>query len=123
MAGDECRFASRHWPIGHVQPFDQFGTLGHRHHQFLALEQCAHPLGQAVFADGVEGFGEFVAALVDAIATGLGVGLTSRSNWAKDSGTFSISLPIEVVVLNCCVTDTKDTSWRSVLPLEKPGSS
>ncbi len=25
----------------------------------------------------------------------------------------SISRPIEVVVLNCCVTDTNDTPWRS----------
>jgi len=35
--------------------------------------------------------------------------VTSRSNWAKDSNTLSVSLPIEVVVLNCCVTETKDT--------------
>jgi hypothetical protein len=35
--------------------------------------------------------------------------VTSRSNCAKDSRTFSISRPIEVVVLNCWVTDTKDT--------------
>ncbi len=39
--------------------------------------------------------------------------VTSRSNWAKDSRTFSISRPIEVVVLNCWVTDTKETPWRS----------
>ncbi|MCY1372172.1 hypothetical protein D9M69_593580 [compost metagenome] len=39
--------------------------------------------------------------------------VTSRSNWAKDSRTLSISRPIEVVVLNCWVTDTKDTPWRS----------
>src|SRR5258708_32549675 len=39
--------------------------------------------------------------------------VTSRSNWANDSSTFSVSRPIEVVVLNCWVTDTKDTSWRS----------
>ena len=39
--------------------------------------------------------------------------LTSRSNWAKDSSTLSISLPIEVVVLNCCVTATNDTPWAS----------
>src|SRR3954452_10553635 len=35
--------------------------------------------------------------------------VTSRSNWANDSSTFRVSRPIEVVVLNCCVTDTNDT--------------
>ena len=35
--------------------------------------------------------------------------VTLRSNWAKDSSTFSIRRPIEVVVLNCWVTETKDT--------------
>src|SRR6266436_1590316 len=35
--------------------------------------------------------------------------VTSRSNWANDSSTFSVSRPIEVVVLNCWVTDTNDT--------------
>src|SRR4029450_4635108 len=39
--------------------------------------------------------------------------VTSRSNWAKDSKTLSVSLPIEVVVLNCWVTETKDTPWAS----------
>ena len=35
--------------------------------------------------------------------------VTSRSNWANDSSTFSVSRPIEVVVLNCWVTETNDT--------------
>ena len=35
--------------------------------------------------------------------------MTSRSNWAKDSSTLSVSRPIEVVVLNCCVTETNVT--------------
>src|SRR5437763_12767973 len=35
--------------------------------------------------------------------------VTSRSNWAKDKSTFRVSRPIEVVVLNCWVTETKDT--------------
>ena len=35
--------------------------------------------------------------------------VTSRSNWAKESRMFRVSRPMEVVVLNCCVTDTKDT--------------
>lgn len=29
--------------------------------------------------------------------------VTSRSHWAKDSSTFSVSRPIELVVLNCWV--------------------
>ena len=39
--------------------------------------------------------------------------VTSRSNWANDSSTFSVKRPIEVVVLNCWVTETKDTLWAS----------
>ena len=35
--------------------------------------------------------------------------VTSRSNCANDSSTFSVSRPIDVVVLNCWVTDTNDT--------------
>lgn len=51
--------------------------------------------------------------LLAAILSGIRSPVTSRSNWAKDNSTFSISRPIEVVVLNCCVTDTNDTPWRS----------
>ena len=39
--------------------------------------------------------------------------VTSRSNWAKDSSMLSVSRPIEVVVLNCWVTETNDTPQRS----------
>ena len=39
--------------------------------------------------------------------------VTSRSNWANDSRTLSVSRPIDVVVLNCWVTETNDTEWRS----------
>jgi hypothetical protein len=39
--------------------------------------------------------------------------MTSRSNWAKLSRMLRVNLPIEVVVLNCCVTLTKVTLWRS----------
>ena len=35
--------------------------------------------------------------------------VTSRSNWANDKSTLSVSRPIEVVVLNCWVTETKET--------------
>ncbi len=39
--------------------------------------------------------------------------VTSRSNWANDSRMFSVSRPIDVVVLNDCVTETKVTPLRS----------
>src|SRR5271165_1271649 len=39
--------------------------------------------------------------------------VTSRSNWAKDRSTFRVSRPMEVVVLNCWVTDTKLMSCLS----------
>ena len=38
--------------------------------------------------------------------------VTSRSNWAKESRTFRVSRPMLVVVLNCCVTETKETPLR-----------
>jgi hypothetical protein len=37
----------------------------------------------------------------------------SHSNWANDSSMLSVRRPIEVVVLNCCVTDTNDALWAS----------
>src|SRR5216117_2791727 len=39
--------------------------------------------------------------------------VTSRSNWAKDRSTLSVSRPIDVVVLNCWVTETNETPWAS----------
>jgi len=39
--------------------------------------------------------------------------VTSLSNWAKDSSTLSVNRPIDVVVLNCWVTETNDTQWAS----------
>ena len=39
--------------------------------------------------------------------------VTSRSNCANDSSTLSVSRPIEVVVLNCWVTETKETPRAS----------
>ena len=39
--------------------------------------------------------------------------MTSRSNCAKDDRMFSVRCPIEVVVLNCCVTETKDAPRAS----------
>jgi hypothetical protein len=49
-------------------------------------------------------------ALDAAILSRIRSPVTSRSNCAKDSRTFSISLPIEVVVLNCWVTETNDAT-------------
>jgi hypothetical protein len=37
------------------------------------------------------------------------VELFDRSNWANDSRTLRVNRPIEVVVLNCWVTETNDT--------------
>ena len=51
--------------------------------------------------------------LLAAILSRMRSPVTSRSNWAKDSRMLSINRPIEVVVLNCWVTETKDTPWRS----------
>src|SRR6516225_7672596 len=39
--------------------------------------------------------------------------MTSRSNWAKDNRTLRVRRPIEVVVLNCCVTETKEAPLAS----------
>ena len=35
--------------------------------------------------------------------------VTSRSNWAKESSVLRVNLPIDVVVLNCWVTETTNT--------------
>jgi hypothetical protein len=35
--------------------------------------------------------------------------ITSRSNWAKDKSTLRVSRPMLLVVLNDCVTETKET--------------
>src|SRR6516164_9128376 len=40
--------------------------------------------------------------------------MTSRSNWAKDNRTLRVKRPIEVVVLNCCVTETNDAPCHDV---------
>ncbi len=39
--------------------------------------------------------------------------MISRSNWANESRMFSVRRPIELVVLNCWVTETNDTPLRS----------
>src|SRR5215468_772306 len=39
--------------------------------------------------------------------------MTSRSNCAKDNRMFKVRRPIDVVVLNCCVTETKEAPFAS----------
>ena len=39
--------------------------------------------------------------------------VTSRSNWAKESSTLRVSLPMLVVVLKACVTETNETPRAS----------
>src|SRR6201997_3307468 len=46
--------------------------------------------------------------------------VTSRSNWAKDNSTLSVRRPIEVVVLNCCVTEN-ERHTLCIEELDQPG--
>src|SRR5207248_3931650 len=39
--------------------------------------------------------------------------MSSRSNWANDSSTLSVSRPMLELVLKDCVTDTNETPWAS----------
>ena len=52
-------------------------------------------------------------ALEAAILSRIRSAVTSRSNWAKDRSTFSVSRPIEVVVLKAWVIETKETPAAS----------
>lgn len=75
VPGDEGSLTTGHGAVGHVQPLHKLRAVDHGHDQFLPVKQGPHPLGQPVLADGVEGLRQFVAALIDAVAAGLGVGL------------------------------------------------
>src|SRR5207302_6156429 len=46
--------------------------------------------------------------------------VTSRSNWANDNSTLRVSRPIELVVLNCWVTETNEHAF-GVEDLDQPG--
>jgi hypothetical protein len=46
--------------------------------------------------------------------------VTSRSNWVKDNSTLRVNRPIELVVLNCWVTETNDTFCVSKI-IDQPG--
>ena len=52
-------------------------------------------------------------ALEAAILSRMRSAVTSRSNWAKDSSTFSVSRPMQVVVLKAWVIETKETPAAS----------
>jgi hypothetical protein len=75
VPGDDHRLPAGKRTVRHVQPLDQPRDLNHRHHQFVAVEQHADLVGKAMLADGVEVLWQFVPALVDAVAAGLGVRL------------------------------------------------
>jgi hypothetical protein len=49
--------------------------------------------------------------------------VTSRSNWAKDNSTLRVRRPIELVVLNCWVTDTNDMPWASKISTSRAKSA
>src|SRR5437762_11634871 len=49
--------------------------------------------------------------------------VTSRSNWANDNSTLSVNRPIELVVLNCWVTETNDTPWVSKISTSRAKSA
>jgi len=48
--------------------------------------------------------------------------MISRSNWAKESRMFKVSRPMELVVLNCCVTETKLTECLSRISIMRAKS-
>ncbi len=52
-------------------------------------------------------------ALEAAILSRMRSPVTSRSNWANDSSTFSVSRPMLVVVLKAWVTETNETPLAS----------
>lgn len=95
MPFDEHGLGTRDRAILHVQPFDQLRTLGHR--QFLMVEQHAHPLGQPMLANGMEGFRSFMPSLINAVAASLGVepplGSGSGNGGLERGGQVHVRLP------------------------------
>src|ERR1700737_4266526 len=49
--------------------------------------------------------------------------VTSRSNWAKDNSTLRVSRPIELVVLNCWVTETNEAPRASKISTRRAKSA
>ena len=72
MTSDKHRLPLGDRAIGHVEPLHQLRAVGHGRDQFTLCQQGIHPASEPVLADSVEGVGQFVAALVQAIAAGLG---------------------------------------------------
>jgi hypothetical protein len=50
-------------------------------------------------------------ALDTAILSRMRLPAISRSNWAKESSMLSVRRPMEIVVLNCYVTETNEELW------------
>ena len=71
--------------------------LQHDRRRLLWLETTTHPTAEWIARQLTEMRSE----------------VTSRSNWANDNSTFRVRRPIEVVVLNCWVTETNDTPCLS----------
>src|SRR6266481_130019 len=104
-----------------AQPKGQYSPRFERHHQSrIPHTGTQHPIPQLVprprscasrtdFSNLDRGPFRFEAAILSRIRSEV----TSRSNWAKDRSTLRVSRPMEVVVLNCWVTETKDTPWAS----------
>src|SRR6516162_1787421 len=119
-------------PIRGTRPRLAFASLGvelflqqpHRAEFGIAAKDRAHEFGLAVDDDQLAVLRPrypsggtppihipffFEAAILSRMRSPM----TSRSNCAKDSRTLRVSRPIEVVVLNCCVTETNDALLAS----------
>ena len=86
----------------HIPPEDMNDSTGFLFidDQLVVLSEGRPPIHMPFFLDA-------------AILSRMRSPATSRSNWANESSTFRVSRPMEVVVLNCCVMETKETSLAS----------
>jgi hypothetical protein len=69
--------------------------------------------GIYAIVDGIIALWAAIASKGGPILSRIRSEVTSRSNWAKDKSTLRVNRPIEVVVLNCWVTETNETLWAS----------
>ena len=97
--------------------FVQIGDGAVQHDDLDGSAHAQRALVRAVRARGDRsGFWDKIAASKlreAAILSRMRSPVTSRSNCAKESSMFSVRRPIEVVVLNCWVTDTNETLLAS----------